>query len=364
MFFSKNKPLVALDIGSYSVKLAQLKKTGKGYELINFGMIPIPPDTMIDGEIENPEAITGVLRNLFKAEKLKNKDVIFGISGQSVIIKKISVPLMSEDELAEMIREEAEQYIPFDIDEVHLDFQIISAEGEIPTQKREKKPDGDEEEQMDVLIVAARKDTIRVVLDVAKEVGLKVRVVDLAVFALENSFEQNNEIDMETSLALVNIGASSTNVNIIENGVTAFTRDLTVGGNTLSEELQKNLSIGFADAEKLKLGILFEGFTKADAIPHVKAGLDKICGELRGTFEIFEKTSDYKISKVHLSGGTCLMEGIDKLVQERLGIETELMNTFRNIRYSSKNFDEEYIESVAAMAAIPVGLALRMEKDK
>lgn len=362
MFLSSRSTLVALDIGSYSVKLARLEKTGRGYELLNFGMIPLPPDTLIDGEIENPEAITAVLRNIVKAEKLKNKNIVVGISGQSVIIKKISVPLMSEDELAEMIREEASQYIPFDIEEVHLDFQIVKADGEIPTKKGEVAQD--DERQMDVLIVAARKETIQVILDVAKDVGLRVRVVDLAVFALENAFELNYEVDMESSVALVNIGASSTNVNVLESGVTAFTRDLMVGGNTLSEEIQKKLSIGFADAEKLKLGILFEGFTKADVIPHVKTGLTKICDELKRTFDIFDKTAGSKISKVYMSGGACLMEGVETLIQEHIGIDTEVLNVFRNIRFNSKHFDDDYLESMSALAAIPIGLAMRTVGDK
>lgn len=360
MLFGARKTLVAIDIGSYSIKLAQIKKSGKGYELLNYGMIMLPPDTLLDGEIDNPDAVVEALRSLLKSEKIKNKNIVLGLSGQSVIIKKISVPLMSEDDLAEMIREEAEQYIPFDIDEVNLDFQIVKTEGELP----EEKVEGEEERQMDVLIVAARKDTIQVLLDVAKEVGLKVKVVDLSVFALENSFEINNEPEIDASVALVNIGASMTNVNILENGVTAYTKDLAVGGNTISELIQKNLSIGFSDAEKLKLGILFEGFTKADVIPHVRAGIENICTELANTFKSFGKLSEHKVSKIYLSGGTCLIDGIDKLIKDHLDMDVEATSAFRNIHYNPKQFDPEYIESMAIVAAIPVGLALRMINDK
>ena len=361
MLFGSSKSLVALDIGSYSIKLVQLKKTGKGYELLNFGMINLPPDTLVEGEIDNPEAVVDALRNLVKSEKVKNKQVVLGLSGQSVIIKKISVPLMSEDDLAEMIREEAEQYIPFDIDEVNLDFQIVKAEGEIPEETVEGEGD---ERQMDVLIVAARKDTIQVLLDIAKEVGLKVKVVDLSVFALENAFELDHETELDTSVALVNIGASMTNVNILENGVTAFSKDLAIGGNTISEILQKNLSIGFSDAEKLKLGILFEGFTKADVIPHVRTGIENICDELKATFKTFAKLSDHKVSKVYINGGTCQMEGIDTLMQQMLDVDVEIMNVFRNVHYNQKQFDPEYIENMATISAIPLGLALRQVNDK
>lgn len=365
MLFGKGRPLIALDIGSYSIKLAQIKQSGKGYELLNYGMIMLPPDTLVDGEIDNPDAVVEALRSLIKSEKIKNKNIVLGLSGSSVIIKKISVPIMSEDELAEMIREEAEQYIPFDIEEVNLDFQIVTSEGDIPDEKMESAAEDDEEEkQMDVLIVAARKDTIQVLIDVAKEVGLKVAVVDLSVFALENAFEINNELEMDASIALVNIGASMTNVNILENGVTAYSKDLPVGGHTITELIQKNLSIGFSDAEKLKLGNLFESFTKADIIPHVKTGIKAICDELDNTFNSFAKLSNFKVSKVYLNGGTCLLEGIDTLIQEHLGIDVEIMNAFRNVHYNQKLFDPEYIESMSTIAAIPVGLALRMIKDK
>lgn len=365
MFFAKGKPLVALDIGSYSIKLAHIKQSGKGYELLNYGMIMLPPDTLVDGEIDNPDAVVEALRNLIKSEKIRNKNIVLGLSGQSVIIKKISVPIMSEDDLAEMIREEAEQYIPFDIEEVNLDFQIVKSEGDIPEESVEAVAEDEEDElQMDVLIVAARKDTIQVLIDVAKEVGLKVKVVDLSVFALENAFEINDELDMDSTIALVNIGASMTNVNILENGVTAYSKDLAVGGHTITELIQKNLSIGFSDAEKLKLGNLFESFTKADIIPHVKTGIKSICEELESTFKSFAKLSNSKVSKIYLNGGTCQLEGIDTLIHEYLGTDVEIMNAFRNIHYNQKHFDPEYIESMGTVAAIPVGLALRMVQDK
>lgn len=360
MFFSAGKPLVAIDIGGHTVKLAQLKKARKGYELLNFGMIPLPPDTVVDGEVENPQALAEAIRRLVKSEKIKSKEAVIGISGQSVIIKKISVPLMSEEELVEMIREEAEQYIPFDIEEVNLDFAIVKAEGEIPVEKGAHN----EEKQMDVIIVAVRKDVIQSYLDVFKEVGIKIKVVDLAVFALCNIFELSHGLDTDAAVALVNIGGSMTNVNVLENGITAFTRDISIGGATISEEIQKNLSIGFSEAEKMKLGLIPREQDKADIIAQVKDAVEFICKELRKTFDMYEKTADYKIGKIYLAGGSCLMEGIDLLVNQYTGMETEIINSFGNISCNPKVFDQEYIESLAPVAAIPIGLALRMAKDK
>lgn len=360
MFFSSSQPLVALDIGAHSVKLAQLKKGRKGFELLNFGMIQLPEDTVIDGELENPQALADALRNLLKSEKIKNKNAVIGISGQSVIIKKISVPLMSEEELIEMIREEAEQYIPFDIDEVHLDFAIVKAEGEVPVEKGATN----EERQMDVIIVAVRKEVIQKYMDVFKEVGMKVKVVDLSAFALENAFELNYEVDRDAAIALVNIGGSMTNINIMEEGVTAFSRDIAIGGSTISEEIQKNMSIGFKEAEKIKLGMIPREMKREDIIGQVKDAVEFICNELRKTFDMYEKTADYKVSKIYLSGGSCLMEGLDLLIHQNLKLEVEVVNSFRNVYCNNKNFDEQYIEAMGPIAAIPVGLALRATNDK
>ena len=360
MFFSSSLPLVALDIGAHNVKLAQLKKGRKGVELVNFGMIQLPEDTVMDGELENPQALADALRNLLKSEKIKNKNAVIGISGQSVIIKKISVPLMSEEELIEMIREEAEQYIPFDIDEVHLDFAIVKAEGDVPVEKGATN----EERQMDVIIVAVRKEVIQKYMDVFKEIGMKVKVVDLSAFALENAFELNYEVDRDAAIALVNIGGSMTNINIMEAGVTAFSRDITIGGSTISEEIQKNMSIGFKEAEKIKLGIIPREMNRADIIAQVKDAVEFICKEIRKTFDMYEKTSDLKVSKVYLSGGSCLMDGIDLLIHQNLNLEVEVVNSFRNVYCNNKHFDEQYIEAMGPVAAIPVGLALRMTNDK
>lgn len=368
MLFSSFRPLVAIDIGSYSIKLVQLNKTTSGYELLNMGMITLPPDSVVDGEIENAEAVIIACKNLIKAETLRNRNVVMSISGQSVIIKKISVPQMTDEELNEMIMEEAEQYIPFDIDEVNLDFQIVKMEEvAVETGEGGQEGEGEEEEkekQMDILIVAARKDTIQIIKDVVKEVGLNLRVLDLDVFALENTFDLNYSHDFETTIALVNIGATMTNINIIEAGITAFTRDMPIGGNIISEEIQKNLSIGFSEAEKLKLGIMFNDFKKSDIIPHVLTGVNAICSELKKTFELYEKTGDFKISRIFLSGGSCLMEGIEALIEKNLGLETQLIKTFQNIHIKEDIFDPEYVRRMEPVMALPVGLAIRMVDDK
>ncbi len=361
MLFLSRRPLVAIDIGSYSIKMVHLQKKGNGLELINMAMITLPPDSVVDGEIENPEAVIEALKNLIKAEGVKNKNVVMSISGQSVIIKKISVPEISDEDVSEMINKEAEQYIPFDIEEVNLDFQAFRLP---PAEEDAAPPAEDEEKQMDVLIVAARKDTIQVFQDVVKEVGLNLRVLDLDVFALENAYEHNYDFEPDTAFAIVNVGGTMTNVNIMENDVTAFTRDIPVGGNNISEEIQKNLSVGFSEAEKLKLGVMFDDFKEEDIVPHLLAGINGICDEVRKTLDLYEKTSDYKVSKIYLSGGSSLLKGLNDVMTEKIGVETTLMRSFRNISINSKTFDSEYIEKMEPVMALPIGLAIRMADDK
>ncbi len=354
---------IGLDIGSTAVKVALLKKMKRGYDLANFGMISLPPDTIVDGEVENPTAISEAIKNLLKAEKLTSiKRCVFSVSGQSVIIKKITVPLMSEDDLAESIQQEAEQYIPFDIDEVNVDFQIVMAEGEIP--KKGEKAEGDEDRQMDVLLVAVKKDIIREQNEIIQQAGLKPTVVDLDVFALENGYELSHGIDKDDTLALVNIGASITNVNIVENGITAYTRDMPVGGNTITETIQKNMNVGFRDAESIKLGHLDESISKADAIPHIKDGVGQICEELKSTIETFQKTSESQVRRIHLAGGSAMLEGIDSLVSKEMGLDCDKIDPFKNIRINPKMFDQEYIDSIAPLAVVAIGLALRTLDDK
>ena len=371
MLLPSRKSLVALDIGSYSIKAIQLKKTQVGYELLNMGMVRLPPDTIVDGEIENPDAVVVGIKNLIKAENIRNRNVVIGISGQSVIIKKISVPVMDEDELAEMIRDESEQYIPFDLDDVNLDFQILSR-----PEERSKKEKGkteansgesgteDEDLQMDVLIVAARKDTIQGYLDVVAKAGLKVKVLDLDVFAIENAYEYSNKVEKGTAIALLNIGGSMSNLNILEDGITAFTRDLQVGGNNISENIQKNLSIGYADAEKLKLGNFNDSFKREDVIPHILEGIENVADEIGRTLEMYEKTSDFKISKVLISGGVCRMKDIDTIFSEKFGIPVKYLNTFKSIHYDEKVMDSSYIREMEPVMALPIGLALRSVGDK
>ncbi len=364
MFSLANKPFLGIDIGSYSVKLALLKIGSRGsVELLNFGMISLPPDTIVDGEVENPAAISAAIKNLLKSEKIPNnvKYCAFCVSGQSVIIKKITVPLMSSEDLSESIQQEAEQYIPFDIDEVNVDFQIVKAEGEIP-QKGQKPVDSDDR-QMEVLLVAAKKDVVFEQAEIIRNAGLKPAVVDLDVLSLENGFEVAYGVAEDDTVALVNIGGTFTNVNIVENGVTAYTRDIPVGGANITETIQKNMGVGFRDAEMMKLGHVEDEASREDLIPHIKSGALEITEELKKTFDMFSRTSDSRVRRIYICGGSSSLEGIDYIIGSELGLTCEILNPFRNMKLG-KNFDPEYLEKIAPMAVAAVGLAIRRFEDK
>ncbi|MCG2813212.1 MAG: pilus assembly protein PilM, partial [Thermodesulfovibrionales bacterium] len=240
MIFGAKDP-IGLDIGSSYFKVVQVKDTKKGYELELFDTLPIAPEIIVDGDIIDSLRLVEALKELTKKARLKTKDAVIGISGHaSVIIKRIPLHEMSEDELAESIKFEAEQYVPFDIEDVNLDFQILGPR--------------EEPGQMDVILVGVKKDIINEYVAVVKEAGLNPIIVDVAAFALENMYEINYEIEPNRNVALVNIGASTININILKGGASVFTRDSSLGSNLYTEAIQKEFSITYENAERLKKG--------------------------------------------------------------------------------------------------------------
>lgn len=353
--FRRNKPLVGIDIGTHSIKLVHIKKAGKNYQLLNFGVMPLKPDSIVDGAIMNAEAVVEGIRNLLRMEKIKTKDVATAISGQSVIVKKIRVPQMTEKELAESISWEAEQHIPFEISDVNIDFQIM-----LPPFDTQQ----DSDNQMDVLLVAARKAKMADYTSLLIEAGLNPVVVDIDIFAIENEFEINNDQE-ENVVALVNIGASAMNINILKGGSTMFQRDIACGGNRYNVVLQQEFNISYEDAEALKMGVGFtDGRGPEQVIPLLTAVSEEIGEEIQRSFDFFRTTtSEDAIDKMVLSGGCARIKGLDRLLSNRLGLPVEVADPFRNIHYSGKVFDPEYLHDMAPVAAVGVGLALRRMGD-
>jgi len=317
MFFG-GKGTVGLDIGSGYLKLVQLKDTKEGYELELFDMLPLPPELIVDGSIIDSLRLVDSLKELARKAKIRAKDVTISIAGHSsVIIKRVSLPEMSEDELYESIKFEAEQYIPFDIDDVDLDFQILGPK--------------EEPGQMDVILVAVKKDIVNEYLSVVKEAGLNCQIVDVNSFALENIYEINYEIEPEKNVALVNIGANTINMNILKGGISVFTRDSAVGSNLHTEVLQREFNLAYEVAERLKRGEPVENVTPQDAFSVMELASEEIISEVNRSLEYFHED----IHEIVLSGGCALIRDFPNLLAEKIRVETKLMQPFKNIKIVS-----------------------------
>jgi type IV pilus assembly protein PilM len=351
---AKSKLAVGLDIGSSSVKLVQLRERKGAYALQAFGVSRLPPETIVDGALMNSSAVVQTIQELLSEQKVRAKEVAIGVRGHSVIIKKIQLPRMTQEELDDSIQWEAEQYIPFDVKDVNIDTQILT-------------PAGDVTGQMDVLLVAAKKDMINDYTSVCAEAGLSATVVDVDAFAVQNAFEVSYGPLPDETVVLINVGASVSNVNIIARGTTTFTRDVAMGGNSFTEEIQKQLNVSYEEAEALKIG--GQGETDAvvpQEVERVMQGVaDQLAGEIQRSLDFYAATAaDSRIARVYLSGGTARIPALFKVIEQRAGVPVEVLNPFKEIEVDSKRFDPAVLMNAAASAAVAVGLALRRAGDK
>jgi type IV pilus assembly protein PilM len=325
-----------------------LKGKGNNFELSHLGVAQVAPEAIVQGAFLNSGAITDAIREAVDTAKIKGKNVAAAVSGHSVIVKKVSLPMMTREELDEQIRWEAEQYIPFDVNEVNLDFQILDS--------------AEDDGNMEVLLVAAKKDLIDDYVQVISEAGLTPVAIDVASFAVENAFEANYELDTSSTVALVNVGAQVVNINIISKGVPCFTRDITTAGNQYTEEIQKALSISFEEAERIKLG--GRGSDGNDVVPQeveqaMQSVTETVIGEISRSLDFFAATSaESGIQKVYLAGGAARVSGLPAAFQERTGLNVELLNPLTRMIPSSK-FEQEYLDEIAPGLSVGVGLAMR-----
>ena len=352
--------IIGLDIGSHSVKVMELKEVkGGAWKLAKFGIHKLPAEAIVDGAIMNSSAVVEGIQDLIARHKIKVKNVVTGVSGTSVIIKKITLPAMTEDELEESIQWEAEQYIPFSINDVYVDTQILNK-------------GMDDTGQMEVLLVAAKKDIIYEYTALIKEAGLNPTIVDVDGFSIENCFDLNEDLGVEEVTALVNVGASLTNINILNQGITAFTRDINMGGNQFTEEIQKQLNVSYEEAEALKFGgnaSTVENTTDAIVPQEVGAILksmaDTISLEIQRSIDFYLGTApEITLSRIILSGGTSKVTALRDSLEAALGARVDLADPFRNILYNPKDFDPTYLKDMSAMSAVVVGLASRRVGDK
>ncbi|MFN8091534.1 MAG: type IV pilus assembly protein PilM [Vicinamibacteria bacterium] len=352
--FGKKKGLVGVDVGSSAIKAVELKVGGKGndeYQLLNIGIEPLPPEAIVDGAIMDSGAVIDAIQRLFQENRIKTVDVATGVCGNAVIVKKISLPQMSPDELAESIHWEAEQYIPFDIQDVALDYEVIEG--------------GGSGGNMDVLLVAVKKDKISEYTSALSQAGRTPQIVDVDVFALQNCYEMNYGVDPSRVVALLNIGATIMNVNVVKGGTSIFNRDIAAGGHQYTDAIQKDLNLSFEQAEALKKGEQVEGASAESLQPILQAVSENIAMEIQKTFDFFRATSqEDRIDQIYLSGGTAKIHGLRELLADRFQAPVELLNPFLNVRYNEKDFNPEFLEDIAPAAAIAVGLAVRRGGDR
>jgi len=350
--FMQPKGVLGLDIGSSSVKAVEISTSSKGMELVKLGIAPIPPDAIVQGDFLNMGAIVDAIKEAVSASGSTLKNVATAVSGHSVIVKRISTSKMSREELEESLAWEAEQYIPFDVSEVNLDFQILSYSGS-----------AGEEDTMEVLLVAVKKDLIDNYTHVISEAGFIPSIVEVAGFSVENAYEASYDPDLDEAIALVNVGAQVVNINVIANGFPSFTRDIATGGNQYTEEIQKALSIGYEEAERMKKGDASGGVSQ-EVIPQeveqaMRGVTEVLVGEIMRSLDFFSATAEEsQIKRIVLAGGSANVVGFQAAFQERTDMPVEIMDPLARVT-PSKFFDPEYLAEVSPSLATGVGLALR-----
>jgi type IV pilus assembly protein PilM len=349
--FSRSKQAVGLDIGSSALKAVELRPARKeGFELVSLGMEELPQDCIVDGVIISKLPVSDAINRIFTQQAIKNGRINTSISGHSVIVKKIALPVQSDEELAESIRWEAEQYIPFDISDVNLDYQVLG----------ENIGTGN----LDILLVAVKKDKIIDYTSVIKMAGKNPTLVDVDAFALQNAYEINYEPTSKNTVALLDIGASTMTINIVSGTDFLFTRDVGVAGHQYTEFLQKEFNLSFSQAQALKHGEPLENLKSADTAPVIESVTELICMEIQKTYDFFKSTTTVDhIDQMIVSGGAAHTPGLIETLARKFEIPTEKFNAFKKINFDPKRFPSSLIADRAPDFAIAVGLALRSAEE-
>jgi type IV pilus assembly protein PilM len=339
------KQCIGLDIGSSSVKAVQLRRKGAGWALQAFGMQPLVPQTIVDGTIMDQGAVTEAIRQLWKRLRLKQKEVAIAIAGHSVIIKKIAVPQMTAEQLAANIRNEAEHHIPFGRDDVEIDYHVTNP--------------ANASGQTELLLVAAKKEVVSDYVQVVRDASLSPQIVDVAAFASQNGFEVNYPLDPRETIVLITIGAAISNINIVRSGVSLFTRDVTIGGNAFTEEIQKQLGIAADEAEAYKVG----GSQTEDGVVPQEV-LRVMAGEFQRSLDFFlATTADANVTRIVLAGGSSKVGSLHRAIERRSRLPLEVADAWRRVEIDS-SLDRAYLGAHSPEALIGVGLAMRAAGDK
>lgn len=349
LFFGKQEP-VGLDIGSSSLKLAEISERKSRVILHRYYQQPLERGIIVDGAVVDIEKLAENMKKLFRDSDCRKKTVVTAIPGRSVIIKKASFPHLSEEELRELIREESIKYLPFEsMEGVYFDFQSVGENPYNPT-------------LTDVIIVAAKADVVDTYLEAVRIAGLTPVVLDVDTFALETMYERNYDYDEDEVIAIVNIGASFTNINVLKNATSMFTRDVSLGGDSVTENIQRDYGVTFDEAERIKI----DG-SKDDESVRDKLLLyaDPICTEIERSIDYFHSLhGGEEVRRVLLAGGGALIPRLPEYLEERLHIPAELVNPLRKLELSNSAITQGYVLNNMACTAVAIGLAFRRPGDK
>ena len=357
MAIPKKNQLIGLDVGSHSIKLVEIDHSKRGLILKSFGIVGLPPDAIVEGSIKEIEVVASAIKNLYKNLKVKNKKVATSISGYSVIVKKIDLPPKEGTDLEATIQEKAEQYIPFDINDVNLDYDLLTPEVE-------PEEGGGSSRPKEVMLVAAKKEMVDEYVGLLQLAGLSPMVLDVDAFALQNAFEISSP-EQKGCYALVNIGAEELGINAVKDGVSMFTRDSSYGGAQITEAIMKELKVRYEEAEKIKLGGTKVEKEKAILEEIFTSVVSSWAQEIKRALDFLATTyPDETIERVFLSGGSSRIPGFQKYLEMETGIPVEMFNPFSNLIINEKKFDTNYLSYMAPQAAVAVGLALRSIGDK
>lgn len=347
-----SKELIGLDIGSSAIKLAHVKPVGVEFRVKKFGVYPLPPDAIVDGAIMDHVSVIEGIKTALRELKVKEKEIATSLSGHSVIIKKVVLPTTTPEELEESIQWEVEQYIPFDIKDVKIDFQVIGPLKEDPS-------------KMDVLLVAVKTDLVNDYVSVIKDAGLTPTIVDIDSIAAGNAFELCHPVSDEQVPMVVNVGASFMNINILHSGVPLFTRDVPMGGGMYTSEIQKQLAVSFDTAEELKVGKK-DAAERAEKIAEIMRTVSNILStEVQRSYNFFSATyPDRLVTKVYLTGGAAKSAFLKEMLTEKIGVDVELFDPFEGLMLEEGSVDRSLAAGFNTAATVSIGLALRNQEDR
>ena len=346
-----SKQVVGLDLGTSSIKMVELKATGRTFKMVNFGMSSIPEGLIDGGEIIDPSALSQIILALHKELGIKTKAVCTGMFGGAVIVKKISMPRIDPKLISEQIQWEAEQYIPFDLSEVNLDYHLLDSVDK-------------NSETMDILLVAAKHDYIIRYFEAIEIAGLRCSLIDVNGFSLANCFEMNYGKRKDETIALINIGAGVTNLVVVEGGSVVFCRDIPIGGTVYNMEISRELAVSSQEAEELKIGFAQTQSSPAELANVITNTNEMICEEVKDSFKFYEQSkSGSSVTSIFLSGGSVKIPNLVEAISATTGLSCQIMNPLQKIAYNKKGFSDQFLTEITPFLPCVLGLGARKVGD-